>query len=171
MDMASVGTTIPVEEYLRTTYHPDCEYVDGLIVERNVGESKHSRAQRRLIRLFAALEESLRAFAYPELRVQVKRGRFRIPDVTIVLGAEISEAYLTTPPFLVIEVLSPDDRHGDLLEKVRDYLEFGVPYVWVINPESRRGEIYTSEGMRDAADGIMRTADPAIEVPLAEILS
>jgi hypothetical protein len=38
-------TAIPVEEYLRTTYHPDMEYVDGQLVERNVGERRHSRLQ------------------------------------------------------------------------------------------------------------------------------
>jgi len=40
------GTAIPVEEYLRTSYEPDMEYVDGQLVERSVGEHRHSRTQR-----------------------------------------------------------------------------------------------------------------------------
>ena len=43
------ATLVPVEEYLRTTYHPDCDYVDGEVLERNVGERDHSKVQRELI--------------------------------------------------------------------------------------------------------------------------
>jgi hypothetical protein len=39
------GTTILVEEYLHTAYRPDCEYVDGEVLERNVGEYPHSKVQ------------------------------------------------------------------------------------------------------------------------------
>ena len=35
----------PIELYLRTSYHPDREYVDGRIVERNLGEKTHSSIQ------------------------------------------------------------------------------------------------------------------------------
>jgi len=166
-----VATLVPVEEYVNTSYHPDREYVAGVVVERNVGELPHSRAQRKLIRSFGRFEESCRAFAFPEARVQVKSDRFRVPDVTISLGGEPEGRYFTTPPFLVIEILSPDDRHADLMEKIDDYRSFGIPWIWVIDPESHRGEIYTANGMKEARDGVMRTVDPAIEIPLPEILS
>jgi hypothetical protein len=41
-------TLVSVEEYLHTSYDPDCDYVDGEIVERNVGELDHSDSQRRI---------------------------------------------------------------------------------------------------------------------------
>ena len=42
---------IPVEEYLRTTYDPDCDYVDGEVQERNLGELDHSDLQTEFVQL------------------------------------------------------------------------------------------------------------------------
>ncbi len=55
--------------------------------------------------------------------------------------------------------------------KIDDYLEMGVSYVWVVDPQSRKGWIYTAAGAREAKDGILRTANPDIAVPLAEIFA
>ena len=41
-------TLISVEEYLRTSYRPDCDFVDGEVLERNVGETDHSWLQTML---------------------------------------------------------------------------------------------------------------------------
>jgi Uma2 family endonuclease len=79
------------------------------------------------------------------------------------------ELILTSPPFLCIEVLSKDDRAADTQERIDDFLAMGVRYVWVVNPRSRRGYVYTAEGSREAKDGVLRTADPEIAVPLPEI--
>jgi hypothetical protein len=49
-------TLISVEEYLRTSYRPDCDYVDGEVVERNVGEKDHSSLQKRIILYLGARE-------------------------------------------------------------------------------------------------------------------
>jgi Uma2 family endonuclease len=65
---------------------------------------------------------------------------------------------------LVVEVLSKDDRAADLQEKIDDYLAFGIPFVWVVNPRTQRGFIYTSEGMRQPADGALRAEE--IDLPL-----
>ena len=69
-----------------------------------------------------------------------------------------------------MEVLSPDDRAGAVQEKIDDYLAFGIPYVWVVNPRTGRGFVHTTEAAREAKDGILRTADPATELPLYELL-
>jgi Uma2 family endonuclease len=105
------------------------------------------------------------------IRVQVKRTRFRVPDVCVVQDPRPEQGILTSAPFLVIEVLSKDDRVDDLQEKIDDYLTFGVKYVWVVNPRTHRGYIHTSEGSHEAKDGTLRTADPEIAVPLSEVLS
>jgi Uma2 family endonuclease len=100
----------------------------------------------------------------------VKPTRFRVPDVTCVLGPQPEGNILYEPPFLVIEVLSPDDRAEEVQEKIDDYLAFGVGYVWVANPRTRRGYVYTVEGMREAKDGVLRTADPEIALSLNEVV-
>ena len=43
----ATSTQVTVEEYLRTSYHPDCEYVDGEVLDRNVGRKRHSKVQAR----------------------------------------------------------------------------------------------------------------------------
>src|ERR1022692_1833680 len=55
----AASTSVPVEEYLRTSYEPDMEYVDGELVERHVGEHKHSCLQT-----LAVLELGLRESAH-----------------------------------------------------------------------------------------------------------
>jgi Uma2 family endonuclease len=75
------------------------------------------------------------------------------------------------PPLVAVEVLSPDDRAGDLEEKINDYLAFGIPYVWVINPETRRAYIHTSAGSHEAKGGVLRAESSGIEVPLSEIFA
>lgn len=168
--MGAAVTLISVEEYLRTSFPDgDREYVDGEVVERNLGEKSHSKPQGELILFFGARRQSHGTYAYPEQRVQVSRTRFRVPDVCVYLGAEPDEEVFTTPPFLVVEILSQDDRASEVQEKIDDYLRFGVPYVWVIDPRLRRGWIHTADGAREAKDGVLRTADPELALPLAEL--
>lgn len=160
---------VSVEEYLRTSFPDgDREYVDGRIVERNIGEFDHSDVQSSILHYFRTHYKTL--WAGGAVRVQVKRTRFRIPDVTVIVDLKLREQIIRTPPFLVIEVLSPDDRVGELQEKIDDYLSFGIPYVWIINPMMRRAYIHTSDGSHECKDGVMRTDNPGMEVPLAEVL-
>jgi len=161
-------TLVSVEGYLRTSYPDgDCEYVDGEIVERNVGEIDHGSLQSRMV--VYLLTHYPQFWAAVAVRVQVKSSRIRVPDVVFMAGPRPQGKIITAPPHLVVEVLSPDDRAGAVQEKIDDYLAFGISYVWVVNPRTGRGYVHTTEA-REAKDGILRTADPAIELPLAELL-
>jgi Uma2 family endonuclease len=134
-------------------------------VERNLGEIDHGDLQPAIVAYLRSKYTGM--WSAVEVRVQVRATRFRVPDVVIVQGPRPRGRIITTVPHLVIEVLSPDDRAGDVQEKIDDYLAFGVPCIWVIDPRTRRGYMYTSEGMREAKDGLMRTQE--IVVPLAEL--
>ncbi len=75
---------ISVSEYLHTSYQPDCDYVDGVVEERNLGELDHAEVQLAQLRYS---NEHLRAWLIkflPEIRVQTSLTRFRIADVCIV---------------------------------------------------------------------------------------
>lgn len=76
---------------------------------------------------------------------------------------------LGSPPFIAIEILSPQDRMLRVRAKIDEYLAFGVAYVWLIDPKRRRADVYTASAIYEAKDGVLRTVDPAIEVPLAEL--
>ena len=166
-----MGTTtlVSVEEYLRTSFpDADREYVDGRIVERNVGRIDHSHVQTVIAR-FLGNRYAKRVWVGVEVRVQLKKTRFRIPDVTVVSGGMPEGEIIRTPPSIAIEVLSPDDRAGYLEEKIADYLTFGVPYIWVINPETRRAFVHTPLGSHEVKDGVLRADSVDIKVPLSEI--
>ena len=163
------GTLISVEEYLSTSYDPDCDYVDGEVLERNVGEKDHSKIQRRLIVYLDAHAKRWDISVFPEQRVQVSTTRFRVPDICVVAGAEPDEQIFTRPPALCIEILSPEDTMTRMQERINDYLSFGVPHVWILDPRTKRAYDYTPTGMQEAKDGVLRAERPEINVPLAEI--
>ena len=168
--MSAVSNLVSVAEYLHTVYRPDCDYVDGVIVERNVGEKEHSKAQQELLFYFRERRRQWGIFVIQEQRVQVSRHRYRIPDVCVVLGAEPDEQIFTTPPFLCVEILSPEDRVSRMQERIDDYLRFGVRFVWLIDPYQKRAWIYTQDEIREVRDGLLRTSDPEWVVPMAEVL-
>ena len=53
--------------------------------------------------------------------------------------------------------------------KVKEVLEFGSPYVWVIDPETTDSELHSSKGRTELADGLLRIPGTPIEVPLKDI--
>ena len=167
MKMAT-GVLISVDEYLRTSYRPDCDYVDGEVVERNWGERKHSSPQREILFFLAGRFPQLRKRLLPEQRVQVNASRFRIPDVCIIAADAPREEIITTAPELCIEILCPEDTVTRTLERIKEYLGMGVPTCWIIDPGRREGWVATPGLLEEATDGILRARD--IEMPLAEIL-
>jgi Uma2 family endonuclease len=146
----ATSISVPVEEYLRTTYHPDMEYVDGELVERHVGEHKHSRLQTEVVLELGPRQRArgFRVCTEQRLRVLGTKNRYRIPDVCVMALPYHSEPVLTTPPHLVIEILSPEDETADILAKVADYLRFGVSNIWIANPYQRTVQEVDREGIR-----------------------
>jgi Uma2 family endonuclease len=135
--MASAQTLVSVQEYLKTAYSPDRDYVDGVVEERNLGESDHSWIQAKLIILLMSSFRETGIAAMPEWRFQTSPTRFRIPDVTVIRGKP-DEQILTKPPLLCIEILSPEDRMSRVNARIKEYLDFGVPVVWLVDPEKER---------------------------------
>jgi Uma2 family endonuclease len=162
---------VPLEEYLRTSYRPDCDYVDGEVLERNLGEYEHSNLQSELVHYFRSRRNQWRLQAVVEQRVQVARTRFRIPDVCVVKGPGPHPPIFREPPFICIEILSKDDSVNSMQERIDDYLKFGVPYVWLINPATRRAWTYGLGWSKEVVDGVLRTENPAIEVSLVEVFA
>lgn len=165
-----VGTLISMDEYLRTSYDPDCDFVDGEVLERNVGKKKHGYAQARIAAWFIQREETLRLIAMTELRMKLRPGRVRIPDVAVSELPLPDEEVFTSPPYLCVEVMSPDDTIAAMQDRLDDYLNFGVPNVWVIDPWKHRGWHITNAGWATATDGAMHTTDGRIAMPLADVL-
>jgi Uma2 family endonuclease len=162
---------ISVEEYLRTSYRPDCDYVDGEVLERNVGERDHSKLQREFILYLGTRAKKWGIHVFPGQRIQVAPHRFRIPDVRVVVGGNQKEQVFHQPPFICIEVLSKDDSLRSVQKRIDDYLKFGVPYVWVFDPFDRRAWTYSIGGNREVTGGVLCTENPFIEILLPEVFA
>lgn len=108
-------------------------------------------------------------FVIQEQRVQISPTRYRVPDICVMLGPEPNEQIFTKPPFLCVEVLSPDDRMQRMQVKINDYLGFGVRFVWIVDPWKRKAWIHSSAGVEEVQDGLLRTKDPELIVPLVEV--
>lgn len=160
---------ISLEEYLATDYEPDCDFVDGALEERNLGEWDHSRLQLKIGAYFLAHYEAKGMRVVPELRIRVAANRVRVPDLCVFL-TDPKQRVPSTPPFLCIEILSPEDRLKRIQVRINDYLAMGVSMAWIIDPETRQAYTVTAaEGLREIKTGILRTEPPVVEMRLADV--
>jgi Uma2 family endonuclease len=166
-----MGTSLLVseQEYLTTSYEPDCDYDEGELLERNVGERPHSILETAFGAFFFEGRKRLRIQVFTEQRIRIAPRRYRVPDVCVYREPAPRDRIFSTPPFIVIEILSREDRMSRVRKKIDEFLAFGVPYVWVIDPEARRADVYTASGFYEAKDGVLRTEGPPIEIVLAEL--
>jgi Uma2 family endonuclease len=94
-----------------------------------------------------------------ELRGQTGMDRFRVPDVCIVTQRpdSSSRGIVTRPPNLCVEILAPEDTAVELFAKVREYLNFGVEWVWVIDPVSLAGQVHSRSSVVNIENRIFST--------------
>ena len=128
---------ISVEEYLSTGYEPDCEYNEGVIEERNLGEFERSFLQTILATLFTNRIADWGVFVLTEQRVRLRPRRYVVPDLTVLRMGTQRESILTRPPLITIEIKSPEDKPKNIARKSAEYLDFGIEHVWVIDPKTR----------------------------------
>ena len=163
----SVETLISVEEYLSTSYDPDVEYVDGVLVERTVGDWLHSTVQYNV--MFALGTKYPRVYVRPELRLQTRVTRYRLPDVCVVLTAPKTK-YLLDAAFLAVEVLSEDDRMTEVMERLEEFDRKGVPNIWLIDPRLRTIAVYSCGTLNEVrGDRVSTVGDPCLELTRDEI--
>ena len=102
----------------------------------------------------------------------------RAPDVGFIRRERLPDpqtpGFPPLGPDLVVEVLSPDDRPGETLAKVGDWLEGGARLVWVIDPERRGARVYRQDGTEthltgdEPLDG--EDVVPGFSCPLSAVL-
>jgi Uma2 family endonuclease len=162
---------VPLEEYLSTCYEPDCEYDDGLIVERNVGEFDHSFLQAILAALFMNSEETWGVYGLTEQRIRIAPRKYRIPDICVLRLDAPADDILTEPPLIAIEILSPEDRFSRIAAKAVEYRAFGIEHVWVVDPRQRKVFLGTEEGLTEIENGVLRVEGTPIQVRASELFA
>jgi Uma2 family endonuclease len=142
--MATSPSLVSVQDYVRDFVDretkPMCEYVDGVLVPKGMGTPAHARTQARL----AALLQGLGFEVFVELHGRLREAEFRVPDVVLMRPGTTSGDYPgpDNPPYLCIEVLSPDQGSEQMLAKCERFHAWGVPFCWVIDPEKKVAWVY-----------------------------
>jgi Uma2 family endonuclease len=144
-------TQIAAEQYLHMTFEHDAEFVHGEIVERSMPDYIHGRIQFLLGLAFGRLIQSHPLYPCFEVRMKIAPEVYRIPDVAVFAGAPPRLTVPETPPLVVIEILSKDDRHSDLMQKLEEYRTWGVSNIWIVDPATKRFSVYTELGLQNVS--------------------
>jgi Uma2 family endonuclease len=160
-------TEITPEELLAMSDGGHFELIDGELTERNASLLSSRVAVRLARRLDVHCEEhDLGWVVDAECGYACfpwKPDRIRRPDVSFIAAGRLpsleerSEGYVTIPPDLAVDVVSPNDRVGELDEMVDEYLRAGVRLVWVVRPSARAVQVFRggrSESWLWAADNL-----------------
>ena len=166
----SAAASVSLAEYLATSYRPDCDYLEGIVEERNLGEFDHSRLQYLIALALGAHEQVLEAYVLPEQRVQVRANRFRIPDICLIRRQDRAPV-IRNAPLLCVEILSPEDTQRKTKDRIDDYLLMGVPVVWLVDPKMRQGFVYTNAGVEMATAGVVRADALNLAIDLAPLFA
>ncbi len=162
---------VSVDEYLSMVFEHDCEYVDGMILDRDLGEFEHAYVQGILVTLFNNHRGDWGVYALPEQRVQTQKTHFRVPDVVVLRVGSVREPILTHPPLLAIEVQSPDIPLRRTELKAAEFLAFGIEYVWVIDPYARVAYRGMPQGLELVRVGELTIPETPIRVDVQEIFA
>ena len=156
----STKALVPVEEYLRMSFEGSGpEYLDGELVERNVGGEKHSSVQASLTGIFQSLKKNRRIHVRPEIHLRLAPARVRVADLAVFLERP-AEEIPSSPPHIVVEIVSPGDWYIEIHEKLQEYRSWGVKHIWLVDPASESFSIYDDAGLREV---------PALGLPEFEL--
>ena len=146
--MATTPVLISVEEYLHTSYHPDCDFVDVELEERHISEYPHGKLQGKLFAWFHRHEVEWAIDPVTEQRMYISSSRYRVCDVALLRANTPREDVTVTPPLLCIEIMSPEDRISRVQKVLEDYALMGVAQSWLIDPVRREAFVYDAKGLR-----------------------
>jgi Uma2 family endonuclease len=138
-------------------YH--VELIDGREIEKPLPRKLHVLIQTYLLLVLNRNLLPKQYQALPELNVltngQTPEGRreYVVPDVVVVARtAQYKDGDLAEPPIWAVEIFSPGQTIGDLLERAGRLLKLGCPLVWVIWPEKRRAWEYSKTDLQEVKD-------------------
>ena len=148
-------TLMTADDLLHTNI-PDkrTELVRGFLFVREPAGYRHGRVSMNLAVLLWKHVERTEAGQVVSgdtgFKLATDPDTVRAPDVAFISRERLPDpqtrGFPALGPDLVVEVLSPDDRPGETLAKVGDWLEGGVRLVWVIDPERRVARLYRRDG-------------------------
>ncbi len=160
------------EQYLKLTDHTNyiIEFTDGEIEVLPMPTDNHqSISQFIFLALWAFLQQTGGKVHFGPLRLQVRSGKYREPDILLVRDARDprrqNRYWLGAD--LVVEIVSPDNPKRDTVTKRADYAAAGIPEYWIVNPEAETVTVLTLAGDSYADQGIFGRGTQATSALLA----
>src|SRR5205807_9063578 len=142
--MSTTASLVSLEEYLNSSYEPDMDFVDGVLLRRNVGTPRHA-----LLQLIAGSylrqhrkSHRIQVFVEARLLVDAATGRHRIPDVLVLAVPYQQSKVVKDVPLVIIEIVSPDDTFDDIFDRCSEYEKLGVRNILVMDPEKRHAWLF-----------------------------
>lgn len=126
------------DQYLRLSGQVNylLEFSDGVIETQPMPTCKHQVIIFFLMLTLRAAVQPLHGAAFfAPLRLQLRPGKYREPDLLVMLDARDprNQNAFWLGADLVIEVVSPDNPERDLVTKRAEYAEAGIPEYWIVN--------------------------------------
>jgi Uma2 family endonuclease len=153
---------IPVDDYLASVYDSDVDFVEGELEDRHVGEKNHAKLQLRVVRLL----DTGNWFATIETRIRISPTWYRVPDVC-VYEQEPKEQVFQTAPWIVVEILSPEDRMSRMEQKIEDYYTIGCRNIWILDPGRRKA--YRFDGTSIVEVSKLSTDDARVTLSISQL--
>ena len=154
------------EQYLRLTDQTNrfIEFTEGYVEVLPMPTRKHQAISRFLFLALLAFAQRLGGTVfYAPLHVRVAPGRFREPDLVLLLDVNDprNQNAFWLGADLVVEIVSPDDVERDTVIKRADYAQAGIPEYWIVNPEDATITVLKLAGNAYVAHGVFHRGDIA----------
>ena len=170
-DLEALQGSWTQDQYLAISAHTNhlIEFTDGSIEVLPMPTIRHQAiSQNLLLPLVDTVRATGGAVYYGPLRLQVREGKFREPDLMLVRDAKdprAQNAYFLGAD-LVMEIVSPDDPGRDIRVKRADYAEAGIPEYWIVNPLNETITVLVLDGAAYEEHGVFARGDQAASATL-----
>lgn len=170
------------EADLETAKGPTCELIDGVLVEKAMGDRESAMGLFLGRRIGDLVEnENLGITLGADGFIKLDDGLIRTPDVTFIPWDSFpdeevpEEAYWSVTPGLIVEVLSPTNTKAEIERKLHEFFLVGCKLAWVVDPETQTARIMTSPTRVKllSAKGVLDGGKilPGFRLPLAEVFA
>lgn len=163
--LATVTKLLTAEEFFILPSSRWSELIDGVVVEMSPPGGEHGERQSNVIGLLRRAQAAGVGKALGEVGFVIRRNpdAVRAPDAAFIRKERIPpsgmpQGYWMGAPDLAVEIVSPNDRPGEIQTKIREWIEAGAHQVWVLYGESR-----TVQVVRSLQDRVTLSADDLLE--------
>ena len=155
MTLAPAKARLTADQFIALPDAENYELIEGALVERRLMGAHASYIAGRIVHLLNTVvdrtgrgwvldsETTYRCFGDPDT---LRRADVSFLRAGRLPGERIPEGYVTIPPDLAVEVISPTNLAYEVQEKIRDYIEAGVRLIWIVYPNTQRVQIHDSTG-------------------------